>query len=1272
MEAFAKRRRHVEEHLSEDIDLLKQHEDVLRFEDDPRRRAGLKNRIKELKDSIEAYRAELTSVEPRAVGPRQPRGTDSSSHMFHAEPAFDPSQDDRMQLGTSDLPVLATPTPLAHPRQTLSLADDLLTTHAPPPPENFVGYDEIISDVMEALGESAMFVMTGVLGVGKTTLLRKLAAGIDRASIFWYECSPGLTSLDDVLRRLARFFDARSERPVFARAINSPELSTPDKVRLLVGELSRNGGHLFFDRVEAIEGDTTLEGFLTALKEQGGKGRVFLGSRSRPSFVKPLDEAKGVVRVIALTGLSDGEVVEYFERKGIRISGEGAQRLNRVFDGLPLALELLTALAGEEASEPELIARADGVREQVVEQLFEEMYLRLSPAERDLLTTAALFKLPFEKERLLGAHRALFDRNAAADFIVLRRYCLTSDGASGYHQLHEVVGAMALSNAGSDLKASRLKLADHLLTDSPDDYMAHLEALLLFRAAENWERAAEVAGELIDRRFVPYEPETAEKVLGLFTEESVSRERWMWLLGDKGVVAEHLRRFDDAEEYLSSMLKLAGEIGSKHAESLALQRLGVLYNAKDDDVRSEEHYRRSLELKMELGDEEGQAEIHNNLGSIYTDRRDFDKARDELEKGLELRRRIDSPGWTYLALHSNLGILYAKQERWEEAFEHSTKALHIAEESRSPYEIAKSLYNLGKHEHERGNRDAAREKYLSVQETAERYDIDELEELASVSLGRLYDEDGEYDSAVAQFERAAGVYERFDQKAPLAAVYFDIGTLHQHKGDHAAALAWYLKGVELFEHFADDHRIELYLKNVRIMAGKLDDETQVRRLVRSLISLKRRLAEQGASFALARVYGALGDIYLDDLGVERVAVCCLRREIELLAELGRDQEQLKAKLELGGTFEAAGRYADALDITDEALELAGSLDAGDLLRVLLYNRGNYYAELELYEQAEESFRRAESHALEADDHKLLPTIRHNLGEVLRRQGRTDEAVGLLDEVLTRARQGDDHRGIVRTLNNLGLAYEEMDQDAEALSRWHEAVSVSRLHSLKRDEANTLISIGNFYSERDQTEEAKGYYEQALSAARESDDIDMEEACILSLAYAHRKLGTFTDMEGEFTKAAERANEMGHHDNLIEFLTIAGEVNLDESESEASAEMFEQALLLAFWREVDLNQQFAGRPENPNAGAGAGHVFRRILASVERSIEAGEEAESRKVIELLIDKLRERKYFGSGFPINLLASMAAYFTASPNCSISEYVVGELKTQPERDEALIDSV
>jgi tetratricopeptide (TPR) repeat protein len=1260
MEFSSRRRKDIEDHLSKDYDLLKNYEDERRLESDPQRRARLDYQIRELKDLIQSRESQLEGV--RGFGDTKLPSIGQELNAGVPDP-------NELQLGIIHAPAQFITSAPIHDLQAgyIALTDDLLRTHLPPqPPTDFIGRRNEINELANAAKDTVMVAATGVLGIGKTSLLRAAAARLEASSVFWHEFTPGFVTIDDVLTRLGRYLDTRSGHPTVSLVINTPSLSTHDKVSLVIGELNRNGGYLFFDRVELCEQDAALESFFTMLKERLKKGHVFLASRSKPGFIMPLDEAKRVARVIALTGLSEDEVTEYFERQGIHLSREGAEKLDRNFDGMPLALELIIALAGEGSGEAELLAQANAVQEKVVEQLFEELYSRLSLNERNLLTTAALFRLPFTKGRILDAHRALFDRNAAGDFVMLRRRCcLTSAGESNYYRVHEVVGAMALTSAEEDLKVLRGRLADHLLNDSPDDYTANLEALLLYRDAENWECAAEVAGDLICRRLVPYDLEMAERVLSMFTEPAVSRERWMWLLGDKGLVAHHQRRFAEAEERYLAMLRLAGEIENKFGEALALQRLGVLYNDKGDDARSEEHYRRSLTLKIEVNDEEGQSQIHNNLGSIYSSRGDFKRAAEELEKGLELRRRMGSPEWLYIALYSNLGILYARQQRWDEAFEYSNKALSISEELKSPYDIAKSLFNLGKHEYERGNIDAAREKFLSVLETAERYELDELEELANIALGRLYGDTEDFDQAITYFKRVGEIYEKFGQKTPLAAIYFDIGTFYQCKGDDQLAFDWYLKGAELFEHLRDEKQIELYLNNIRVMAHKLKGQTQVQEFVQAIKKLKKTLAASGASFTLASVYGTLGDIYINVLERERAGILCLRREINLFTALGLEREQVTAQIELGGTFERLGRYAEALDVTGEALAVATAHNLSDLIATIFYNRGNYYAELDLYLQAEASFRDAEMHAPQSDHANILQLIWHNLGEVLRRQGRLSDAIELLNVALSHARENNDASGEVHALNNLGLAYDEMEQEAEALSRLHEAVSVSRLHSLKHEEANTLISIGNFYLLRGSPGEAKGYYEQALNAARADGDIDMEESCILSVAQAHRDLGTFQTIQEEFKEALERANKLGHNENLTKFLAMAGEINLDEAEPEAAGEMFEQALLFTFLRGIELAQQFITHEESPEVGAELAYVLRRIMTGVEHSLETGRAEVAQNMLRSLVSRLKQKEVLNKvGFPLNYLTYAIEYIEVRPEEAIHKYIVDRLDEEKSR--------
>ncbi|MHC5827017.1 MAG: tetratricopeptide repeat protein, partial [Nostoc sp.] len=171
----------------------------------------------------------------------------------------------------------------------------------------------------------------------------------------------------------------------------------------------------------------------------------------------------------------------------------------------------------------------------------------------------------------------------------------------------------------------------------------------------------------------------------------------------------------------------------------------------------------------------------------------------------------------------------------------------------------------------------------------------------------------------------------------------------------------------------------------------------------------------------------------------------------------------------------------------------------------------------------------------------------------RRSERTQEAVRLLKLSLELVRQHNDIDSEITGLNNLGLAYRALSQTQESLECFNNALDLSRQHYRKCDESRIFISLGNLHLLNDQPEQAKNYYENALVAAREIEDSDWEEGSILSLASAHKELGTFNDIAGDFQAVAERACDLGHHESCIKFLTFGGKINLEENEPESAAD-----------------------------------------------------------------------------------------------------------------------
>lgn len=1153
MNVLLKRKENLVDHLLKEHDLLKDYEDKLRLEDDPKKKASVKTEIAEIKERIKNNEIELDETTYR---------------LLHRSQFAPPTEDERfVSVGVSTVAYgSSNPSVSTVERQPLTINDDFADRFMPPPtPEDFVGREEFIKGISEVAPQTRFVSLTGISGIGKSSLLKLLAGSSpDKSKIFWYEFVPGLMSVEDLIFKLTRFVAQRSEfsKPSSTHATNEPSILI--RIESLIDELNKDNYCLFFDDFDAAATDEGMSGFFLLLKNHLESGLVFIASEAKPPIFTLKDNESGLVDNFIVEGLTTDEIILYFEKKGIEITSGTAERIDDLLGGMPLALNLLAGSIDENGDERELLAQAEAVKERVLEELFEIIYQKLNAGEKELLTTAALLSLPFTKKNLLTAHRAAFGENASGDFIALVRRNLILDFLAGYFYVHKTIDYLALTMADTDMKAVRETIAEHFLETLPDDYFANLEALLLFHKAENYDRAANVASDLIDRHFLVFDVETAQTILKKLEDKNISPENRMWFLGDKGLVAQHLHRYDEAAEIYEQMRSLAVELENKNGEALALHRLGALYCEKDDLERGEDFYRRSLKLRVESDNYENQAQIHNNLGLIYSERGDFATALAEYETGLELRCKANLPEWSYIPLYSNLGVLYAKREDWDKAFEYSNRALKISEDFDSPYDLAKSIYNLGLHESKRGDEENAREKFLRVLETGETYGITELEELSCTALGRSFGDAGDYAKGISYFERLSEIYEQYGDKGALARIRFDIGTYQFLNDDKQSALNAYLQGIELLE-YLDEKLARGNLTNVANLSGDFGDGAETRRIIESLKRARRKLAQIPTTMKLAHVCDSLSEIYLDVVGSERGAIAYQRGRIGIIEKLDAKLELAKAWIDLGSTGEDLERYKDALDADKKALDIIEQENFADLLGIVLYNTGNVYAKIKNYEQSENFYRRAEVEAVKTNETKMLSKIYHNLGETYSRDNRPQEAVEVLQKALQMSRELNENLEIIFSLNSLGLAYQDLEQNAEALTCWHEAVDLSRKHEFGREEANTLISIGNFYLESGKFDSAKNNYEQSFDVATRLENIEMEEAAMLSLALAHRRLGSFAEIEKEFSRLAERSGELDHQENLVKFLAIAGAVNLDEGCITESVEMFEKAFLLAYQR-----------------------------------------------------------------------------------------------------------
>jgi tetratricopeptide (TPR) repeat protein len=306
-----------------------------------------------------------------------------------------------------------------------------------PWPDLVVGRDQelkLIGAWMEGAGPELFFV-TGMAGIGKTTLLLR---AVERApagmAAFYFRFSPW-SSLGALLRDLAGFLAAQGRENLSAYlASTTASAAAPDPAQavfVLRRDLAGLRALLVFDDYQ--DGSEESELLVRALVESlpGVGPRILVGSRVARLPLDARAEASGRVAAVKLEGLGAQAIGEMLKRgRKTPVTDDEAHRLHRVSGGNPLVAQLLRG-----ASEA---GKADEVREYLRRELLD----RLGPEERAVLARLAV------RHGDAGPEALDLPREGTAVAALVARGLLSTRGQD--HSIHDYLRDLVLSAFSRD------------------------------------------------------------------------------------------------------------------------------------------------------------------------------------------------------------------------------------------------------------------------------------------------------------------------------------------------------------------------------------------------------------------------------------------------------------------------------------------------------------------------------------------------------------------------------------------------------------------------------------------------------------------------------------------------------------------------------------------------------------------------------------------------------------------------------------------------------
>ena len=585
---------------------------------------------------------------------------------------------------------------------------------------------EQITNGLIYLQDHRLFLVSGVGGVGKTTLARALVE-TRPANIpvpFWFDFSKKMdATLGDILEKLASYL----KMPDIARFKDEAREAGQEDINRLTDELhKRMEIWLVFDNLETILDDRYfhdpgIDQLFTSLRDSTHQAKIIVTSRTVPV----LKNGDTLVDKQELKGLELNFAVDYLRKNGLdNVESEKLEELAKGVDGHPLALRLLVELV-------KTFGVSDTLNDLSLYQKHKEgtikkarrLFDKLAGDEKKLLECLSVYRQP----ESMNAIKQMFTDTASLEGVekLIHKSLLETDHKGNYW-LHPLVREFAYDDLENKIEAHNRASKYYLSLSLPEPHTKKEDVQSLIEAhhhaclAKDYDKAAGILfdynlNEDLDRW--GHSRTLIELCLGLLPKDPLkekpvltSIEMHGSVLNNIGSAYVRLCQEDKAIEYYDQALVIAREIGDRRGEGAVLGNIGLAYHALGQVDKAIEYYEQALVIAREIGDRRGEGADLGNLGLAYYQLGQMDKAIEYYEQALVIAREIgdrrNEGNWL-----GNTGIAYHNLGQMDKAIEYHEQALVIAREIGDRHNEGNWLSNIGLAYHLLGQVEKAIEYY---------------------------------------------------------------------------------------------------------------------------------------------------------------------------------------------------------------------------------------------------------------------------------------------------------------------------------------------------------------------------------------------------------------------------------------------------------------------------------------------------------------------------------------------------------------------------------
>ncbi len=747
----------------------------------------------------------------------------------------------------------ATPhfSPQAGPPTPVVVSNQILFEETAPAVPNFVGRTAELAAYRARLERDQLVIITGMAGVGKTTLGARLARDTAAAPehIFWFTFDSVEKSTTDALYwALASFLDNRGE-PSLGKYLRGEvgaqkPLEQMAKLNLLMAALATGQYVLCFDDFQIVKDVPEIGYVFKVIRQrfvelkQTLPARIIIMGRAVPTEMEYLAAQ-------ALSGLAEDDLSAFLSDRGVTLSPVLRHQLWEHTEGNPKLLELAAgALAGLPDSAAENFIASLVRRGDIRDYLMTNIYSALTIDEQRVMSALAVFPGPIER--------------ASVEEI------LVEEGVSNLAQRLDTLANKHVLTVDEEDQIDCHDLVReycyHVLSRRERDRF-HQRAAGYFEAEQNWLAAAH-------HHFERRDPARSLDLLIAHADDIINS-------GGAAALSQQLSRFNVATLTPEQQLALHKTQGySLRIRGEYQQAIAVYHAAFDEAIKDEDR-----------------AEVLWLIARTYLKLGDYEQTLDYCNRSLKLSKQSVGNQVGIARAHHDLGWVYFRFGKQEQARQHFSVCRQIAESKQEQLIMAQADLGLGSVAWKNNQPEEARQRFEDCRRIFREHGDRVNEAGALGNLGLIYGAMGEVARQLSYYQQAFEIQQQIGDVDGQRFILNNLGYLYYAVGDYAQAFGFYQQLAQLVKKLGQKPMLSVAYAG---LADTLLAQSKSKEALEYAVQAQQLALDTNSRFEYGLSHRVLGDIWLA-LNDPIQAKACFEKGIPILEQYQESEELAKAR-----------------------------------------------------------------------------------------------------------------------------------------------------------------------------------------------------------------------------------------------------------------------------------------------------------------------------------------------------------------------------------------